>query len=73
MIKYREQTKGRGRMETKQYYVYKCPICGHTFEEDKVEREDRTCSQCGKSTYTIRSKASIRKVLPKDRDKLKRD
>ena len=50
-------------METKQKYVYKCPICGHSFEDEMVEREDRTCSQCGKSTYTIRSAASIRKIF----------
>lgn len=50
-------------METRQRYVYKCPICGHTFEEENVEREDRTCSECGKGTYTIRSEASIRKVF----------
>ncbi len=50
-------------METKQHYVYKCPLCGYTFEGDTVEREDRTCSQCGKSTYTIRSESSIRKVF----------
>ena len=50
-------------METRQKYVYKCPICGHSFEDEMVEREDRTCSQCGKSTYTIRSAASIRKVF----------
>lgn len=58
-------------MDTKQCYVYKCPICGHTFQEENVEREDRTCSQCGKSTYTIRSEASIRKVfkVKKDDDK----
>ena len=58
-------------METSQIYVYKCPVCGYTFEGEQVEKEDRTCVQCGKSTYTIRSQASIRKVLPKDRDKLK--
>ncbi len=51
-------------MDTRQRYVYKCPICGHTFEEETVEKEDRTCSQCGKSTYTIRSAVSIRKVFP---------
>lgn len=50
-------------METRQRYVYKCPICGHTFEEENVEHEDRTCSECGKGTYTIRSEASIRKVF----------
>lgn len=56
-------------METRQRYVYKCPICGHTFEGDSVEREDRTCTECGKSTYTIRSKASIRRVFPLDAKK----
>ena len=56
-----------GEMETMQHYVYKCPICGHTFEADAVEKEDRTCSQCGKSTYTIRSESSIRKVFTKTR------
>lgn len=55
-------------METRQKYVYKCPICGHTFEEDSVEKEDRTCTQCRKSTYTIRSAASIRKVFPLKRE-----
>lgn len=55
-------------METKQRFVYKCPICGHTFEEENVEREDRTCVQCKKSTYTIRSEASIRKVFRQKRE-----
>lgn len=50
-------------MDTKQEYVYKCPICGDTFELDTVEKEDRTCQKCGKGTYTIRSKASIQKVF----------